>query len=44
MNVKPNTQDAKAIEDLPVDDRRARVASDAGGKDWDSAWGHVLST
>lgn len=39
MNVKPNTQDAK-----PVDDRRARVASDAGGKDLDSAWGHMLST
>ena len=39
MNVKPNTQDAK-----PVGDLRARVAADAGGKDWDSARGHVLST
>ena len=39
MNVKPDIQNAK-----PVDDRRARVTSDAGGKDWDSTWGHVLST
>ncbi len=38
MNVKPETQNAR-----PVGDLRARVASDAGGKDLDSAWGHVLS-
>ena len=25
MNVKPNTQDAKALKDLPVGDLRARV-------------------
>ena len=25
MNVKPNTQNAKPVEDLPVDDLRARV-------------------
>jgi hypothetical protein len=42
MNVKPNTQDAKPVPNKFFE-ANGKV-TDAGGKDWDSAWGHMLSS